>query len=324
MNKNNKNNGDVFLLPKEMVSGVKYLIQKKQDKLNLGLFFSKYVLWGKDKKGKLKCSIKKQLEFLLSNSYKKAISTSMIPLNEYENYIQRRKRLFCDLKHMGFSVRYLKDEDKGLPLDWRLVINLGDVSVYETSLLFHRNYSVPYIPATAVKGVTRHWAILKFVQALKNDSKTQEFSYEKTIEKMVRIFDGTDSSNLDLKVDDITLSQAVDIFGTQDKKGKVIFFDAFPVIDKNKSLDLIVLDIMNVHYPDYYRDEKGSTPPGDWMNPNPIFFLAVRGVGFNFAVASKDEDLAEKTRKLLKESLENLGVGAKTSVGYGYFGGGGF
>ncbi len=29
----------------------------------------------------------------------------------------------------------------------RLVVGLGDESVYETSIRLHRNYGVPYIPA---------------------------------------------------------------------------------------------------------------------------------------------------------------------------------
>ena len=116
----------------------------------------------------------------------------------------------------------------------------------------------------------------------------------------------------------IKFKELIDIFGTQREKGKVIFFDALPIIEGNR--DFIVLDVMNVHYGDYYQDESGKTPPGDWMNPTPIFFLAVeKGTKFRFSLASKCENLARISMKLLKEALKNFGIGAKTSAGYGYF-----
>jgi len=50
------------------------------------------------------------------------------------------------------NINYEVKEEK-LELNWQLTIKLGAASVYEASLLFHRNYLVPYIPASAVKGV---------------------------------------------------------------------------------------------------------------------------------------------------------------------------
>ena len=43
-----------------------------------------------------------------------------------------------------------------------------------------------------------------------------------------------------------------------------------------------------------------------------------KGTKFKFALASKEEGFVEKANKLLKEALENIGIGAKTSAGYGY------
>jgi len=161
---------------------------------------------------------------------------------------------------------------------WRLVVGLGSGSVYETGLTLDRNYSIPIIPGCAVKGVARHYV--------------EEHGKMSTDE--------------------------IDIFGTQNKKGKVIFFDALPIIEKNT--DFIVLDVMNVHYKDYYQ--KSDEAPGDWMDPNPIFFLTVEGLRFRFTVAAapKDEKLAEKALEILKEALSTMGIGAKTAAGYGYFG----
>lgn len=102
------------------------------------------------------------------------------------------------------------------------------------------------------------------------------------------------------------------LFGTQTQKGKVTFLDAYP-----NSFPELELDIMNPHYPEYYSEGK---PPADWMSPNPIKFLTVKkDTEFIFAFKTDDEALKEQVTTLLKGALQDLGVGAKTSVGYGFF-----
>jgi CRISPR-associated protein Cmr6 len=77
---------------------------------------------------------------------------------------------------------------------------------------------------------------------------------------------------------------------------------------------------MNPHYGEYYRDAKGKTPPADYLNPVPVYFLALeQGTKFEFAVASREQGLAAKATDWLKGALADLGIGAKTSAGYGYF-----
>jgi len=113
--------------------------------------------------------------------------------------------------------------------------------------------------------------------------------------------------------------QITNIFGSQfsekPSQGKVIFFDAIPL-----KFPKLKLDIMNPHYQEYYSDSSGKTPPADYLSPNPIFFLTVgEGAEFYFAVASRENGLATKAKKWLENALKELGVGAKTSAGYGYF-----
>ncbi|MCX7597473.1 MAG: type III-B CRISPR module RAMP protein Cmr6, partial [Armatimonadetes bacterium] len=111
------------------------------------------------------------------------------------------------------------------------------------------------------------------------------------------------------------------IFGPRGQEklwaGSVIFFDAFPT-----TWPEIEIDIMNPHYQEYYTDP--SKPPGDWMQPNPIFFLTVKqGQEFEFAVAKRtpgtDDSDVQQAVQLLKDALEYLGAGSKTAVGYGHF-----
>ncbi len=106
-----------------------------------------------------------------------------------------------------------------------------------------------------------------------------------------------------------------EIFGEQDRAGKVLFFDALPQAPLR-----LRLDVMNAHFSDYYA---GKDYPTEWQNPNPIFFLTVaQGTEFFFSVAAYPGSSAEVVHKAvsaLKAGLSHLGIGAKTSAGYGFF-----
>jgi len=166
---------------------------------------------------------------------------------------------------------------------WRLVVGLGSGSVLETSMTLHHTLGVPYIPGSALKGVVSSYY-------LETNGK-EDANYNK-------------------------------LFGTQTQKGKVTFLDAYPSRFPN-----LELDIMNPHYQDYYgkRDHnKNLTPPADWLSPNPIKFLTVKkdtekDTEFIFAFKTDEDDLKEQVTTLLKGALQDLGIGAKTSVGYGFF-----
>lgn len=171
---------------------------------------------------------------------------------------------------------------------WRLAIGIGSASVYETSITLHHIYGVPYIPAQSIKGSLRSFIIQKY-------------------------FD----SNEDKAFDD---SGFVEIFGSNEQQGRVIFFDAFT------KEPTIQLDIMNNHYQKYYN---GSETPNDTQNPNPINFLTLKESKFEIVIATKESieldsekfkgSLLDIVKSELTESLKLFGIGAKTSVGYGYF-----
>lgn len=121
--------------------------------------------------------------------------------------------------------------------------------------------------------------------------------------------------------------------------GLAAFYDAVP--DPGER-DLLQLDILNPHYPDYYRSE-GKDAPSDDQSPTPIYFLAVRpGTRFSFPLrlaawprepgrdpAEKEriallhglsrDQAGERLRAWLRQGLETSGAGAKTAAGYGYF-----
>jgi CRISPR-associated protein Cmr6 len=193
---------------------------------------------------------------------------------------------------------------------WRLVIGLGASHPQKTSMTLHHIYGIPYIPGSAIKGVTGHWAVLKFADNNRKDN-------EKFEDVIKRIAGALESGNdLNIEVDKITFKDLIEILGTQEKQGKVIFFDAYPVGEIR-----LKIDIMNPHYPKYYSE---GQPPTDWHSPMPIKFLSLENTTFRFYLATKvrddfDKNLLNKARELLFEALSNFGIGAKTSLGYGLF-----
>lgn len=198
----------------------------------------------------------------------------------------------------------------------RLIIGIGGASVYEVGLTLHHVYGIPYIPASAIKGLTRSWMIQSQFEndegkALgdkefcdlfgcpsewKDDEKKVHKSYYEEHKERYNKLPG-------------------------ERQGSTIFFDAFPT-----SVPKIEEDVMNVHYPDYYQ---GKTPPTDFQSPNPITFLTVaKDTPFQFLVGVKEnveserstyEEMIGKAENLLISALTSHGIGAKTAVGYGYF-----
>jgi CRISPR-associated protein Cmr6 len=220
---------------------------------------------------------------------------------DFINFIAfRKKQIITQLQKEGYKVK-----NSCLSLSWRFVIGLGASHPQETSMTLHHIYGIPYIPGSAIKGVTRHWAVLKFADNNRKDN-------EKFEDAIKRIAGALESGNdLNIEVDKITFKDLIEIFGTQKQQGKVIFFDAYPVGEIK-----LKVDIMNPHYPKYYSE---GQPPADWQSPVPIKFLTVENTKFQFYLVSKNEDLLEKSLDLLKEALNHHGIGAKTALGYGIF-----
>lgn len=236
------------------------------------------------------------------------IPKNLLPLDLYSKLYGRFESIFRTLRERQ---GYFIPTPFKAKLSWRLAINLGAASIYETSISFHRNYSVPIIPGSAVKGVTRAWA---FSEKIREDIPKIE------IEKIKKKIDITEEDALYTAERSRDINDTINkllIFGTQKQEGKVIFFDGLPIIDTDS--DFIVLDIMNAHYGDYYQDKDGTVIPGDWMDPVPVFFLVVEKIHYQFTLASMKEYLVKRALELLKEAIRKIGIGAKTASGYGYF-----
>jgi len=198
--------------------------------------------------------------------------------------------------------------------EWRLIIDLGGPSVFETNLNIHPFDSYPRIPGSAIKGVMRH-LLYNTKEMLKDSHRPKES------EQLYRILE-------------TLLGRPADK-GKQTNKGNLVIFDAIPaIIDENKNvknLPIYALDAMTPHYSDYYQSNK---PPGDWCSPNPIIFLTIAPLKWFFSFAISEVAYSKVTEELKKinktltfddfldDTLSNalsLGIGAKTNAGYGCF-----
>lgn len=163
----------------------------------------------------------------------------------------------------------------------RMAVGLGNEGVLETSVTLHHTYGVPYIPGSALKGLAASYARLMAGDGWQQGSPAYTA-----------------------------------VFGDTENAGFVTFFDALYIPGSSASDCPLRADIITVHHPTYYKD--ASAPPADWDSPNPIPFLSATG-SYLVALAAPDLDdiWIEKVFELLEEALLVMGIGAKTSSGYG-------
>lgn len=176
----------------------------------------------------------------------------------------------------------------------RLLIGQGRAAATETSLTIHPIWGVPIIPGSALKGLAR-----------------------------AALADQLASHELD------------SLLGTNDQAGRITFYDAVPT----KGEFTLALDGQTPHHGAYYgsADPDGSdeparprraaapavsTAPTDADSPVPFSFLTVVKTDFMVHVGARsksDEDALDKVWSALARALADLGIGGKTSAGYGRF-----
>lgn len=194
---------------------------------------------------------------------------------------------------------------------WHLAIGLGQASVYDNALTLHHIYGIPYLPASSIKGLLRNYILNLYFQdredlALQDAVFRSIFGIEPEHRSALSSADRPAHENTYMK-------------------GKVIFFEAFPI-----QAPEIVADVMTPHYQPYYQEGK---PPGDYHDPIIIPFLVVKNTTFQIMIGSTEQEmprstvnylpkdqansLAELAMKLLTQALGEWGIGAKTTCGYG-------
>ena len=201
-------------------------------------------------------------------------------IEEPPTYAAFFERWKAELKNMGVQTH---EAD----VIGRLAAGLGGESVIENGLTLHHTYGVPVIPGSSLKGTARAYAAANLDGAWSDGG-----------DAFRTLFGG----------------QVIPPGKTDRDKARVgiaVFHDALPVPDSFH----IHNEVMTVHHKEYYKN--GSQPPADWDSPTPIPFASVSG---RFLIALHAPDAPEWATSgmgILRMALKEMGVGGKTSSGYG-------
>ena len=167
--------------------------------------------------------------------------------------------------------------------DWHFATGLGLPHPVENGLAWHHTLGVPYLAGSGVKGLIRAW---------------MEVWEEKK-----------------------QLSE--DWFGTTERAGRFLFFDAVPIEPVQ-----LAADVMTPHMAKWYElggkiadwEREPDKIPADWHAPVPVPFLVVKQAKLLFGIAPRRSEFAgelDQVFEALQRALDWLGAGAKTAAGYG-------
>lgn len=187
----------------------------------------------------------------------------------------------------------------------RLAIGLGLPHPTQTALLLDRLTGCPYVPGSSVKGALRAAAGRVADGVLDTGEPSDREFWRQYLDRLFG-----PSADSDLRA-----------------RGEIIAYDAFPA-----AWPRLEVDVLTPHYQDYYGDdaERPRVSPGDWQDPTPVAFPSVApGTELVFWLGpskgalhrddlGQDENL-DRLKRLLRTTLRRIGIGAKTSTGYGLF-----
>ncbi|WP_158005825.1 type III-B CRISPR module RAMP protein Cmr6 [Fervidobacterium thailandense] len=192
----------------------------------------------------------------------------------YEVMNKRRDMVVEEFKRKGLLLLDVKKK-----LSSRLLVGSGAPSILEVGLTLSRNYGLPIVPSSSLKGTFRHYC--------------------------------EDSGILNE-------TELLNVFGTTDQGGGLVFLDAFPTGEVKFGLDVVAN-----HFQPYYMN---GEVPNDWYDPVPVKYVTVTSGTYRFTVLIEptlkkelNEELKVKLKNAFLEMLKVYGVGAKTNYGYGRF-----
>lgn len=191
----------------------------------------------------------------------------------------------------------------------RVFIGHGNPSGSDVGLTVHHTWGVPVIPGSALKGILAHH-IAACYGAAQRDEDQERQRWRGITWNQSRIVRGPGEWYREL----FGAPDADD--DSQAQKGEVIFHDALYVPGSCEHDRPFARDVLTVHQKLYY-DRCGRMLPNDYDDPNPVGFINVKpGTRFLLALGGS-ADWTAVAMHLLLEALQERGVGAKTSLGYG-------
>lgn len=165
-------------------------------------------------------------------------------------------------------------------------------------LSFDYTTGLPYVAGSAVKGVLRSL----FPSLAKEISKEDRLRIDYLNEKCSKQLTADEWKKLTAMLFDANWAETA--------QSRVLFFDALIIASHNRSGQVLGEDFITPH----------KSPI---KNPIPLQFLKVlSGVTFRFAFRMGDhlgELTSEQVGELFRSILLDVGIGAKTNVGYGQF-----
>lgn len=200
-------------------------------------------------------------------------------------------------------------------VDGRLFSGLALGGTLETAVTTQHSYGMPMLAGSSVKGAVRSYAECLF--------SLKDANGNVLLEK--------DSKGVERSVIDPDKKPLLDVlFGTDENAlknnaGYLIWHDAWWIPGLTKSGEFstsddakpFVSEIVTAHHQNYYGDKTGKLEAEDIESPNPTQQLGVKG-GFYFVIEGHSTWLPF-VKQLLERMLQDMGAGAKTASGYGYF-----
>ena len=189
----------------------------------------------------------------------------------------------------------------------RMIVGLRGSSVMETGLALNHVYGTPLIPGSALKGLAAHYCSTVWG----SDPQFPNFKGpERNAGGVIVTPSGEDYDFM---------------FGSTDDAGFLTFHDAW--VNPDSLSECLARDVMTPHHRGYYMSQGKDAAPTDFDDPSPVTFLSVKGK-FEIRVSCESEGESEGegeegkawerlAMKLLKQALEDWGIGGKTSSGYG-------
>jgi CRISPR type III-B/RAMP module RAMP protein Cmr6 len=212
------------------------------------------------------------------------------------------------LRVLGERARTLIVEAKTPCVLW-----LAAPTPLELGFCLHHTYGLPYLPGTGLKGLAR--AAMR--RSLFGVPEAELASSPKhTVPEPVQ----REVPEPGKRNDRDPMDELFGKGGDKGWAGKVDFLDGIPLENT-----LLELEVMSPHHAKYYQGQSGI--PHDCEDPIPLPFLRIApGSCFEIALVARGnladegaESALRDAEKYLLQGLEEMGLGAKTSSGYGLF-----
>ncbi len=200
----------------------------------------------------------------------------------------------------------------------RLMVNMAGGVIENAGICLDRCFGLPLIPGSAVKGIAR-------AQALWEIKESPAAGKPKLLSTAMAVF-GYGKTDIGRRgawtwaAGEQVVHEVVAAFGAEHFKGCACFLPAYPTTPPT-----LVVDMVNPHYPEYYRGRRATAT--DDEGPLPNYFPAVAaGSAFGFAVLLNRVPqgfeagvLLDAAKGWIERAITQKGVGAKTAAGYGWF-----